>query len=159
MIGGLGTIRCSLIPTLVFMAISLTGGRHDLPAFAAAARWGTVACARPDALSAPAVVEPERRLLDTIVPGLHTFLEPNAPNPFQSYTRIGFTLPHDGIVTLKIYDFWYRPVVTLVNGQRSAGRHIIDFVPGELDPVPDSGMYFYELRFGGERFLRRMLLI
>ncbi|OQY29606.1 MAG: hypothetical protein B6244_03170 [Candidatus Cloacimonetes bacterium 4572_55] len=68
-------------------------------------------------------------------------LDQNYPNPFNPHTTISFTLPEDLHVTLKLYDLTGRLIHTLVEGEKSAGVHQIDFDANNLA----SGLYFYEL--------------
>lgn len=94
-----------------------------------------------------------------IVQGQRNFLEPNVPNPFgliSDVTTIAFTLVEDSKVELRIYDFFYDEVVTLVNTDFPAGRHAIRFLPPATMP---SGMYFYELKSSRGRELQRMMYI
>jgi hypothetical protein len=98
-------------------------------------------------------------VLDTINPGARTFLEPNVPNPFEARTRISYSIATAGAVRLRVYDFWHHEVATLVDTELRAGRYHAFFDIALIDPVPYSGMYFYELEFGGETMQRRMLLI
>lgn len=69
------------------------------------------------------------------------------PNPFNTATAIGFTLPGDGRVTLAIYDANGMLVRTLLSdAARTAGRHEIVWDGASVDgkPVPN-GTYFYRL--------------
>lgn len=94
-----------------------------------------------------------------VVPGQRNFLEPNVPNPFglaSNVTTIAFTLVEDSKAELRIYDFFYNEVVTLVNTDLLAGRHVIRFLPPATMPT---GMYFYELKSSRGRDLQRMMYI
>jgi hypothetical protein len=53
-----------------------------------------------------------------IQPGLQTFLEPNRPNPFSGSTDIFYPIGSETQVVLKVYDFFYHEVVTLVGETR-----------------------------------------
>jgi len=79
----------------------------------------------------------------------------NYPNPFNPSTTIGFQIPSTQFVTLKIYDVLGGEVTTLVAGQISAGQHEIAFDAAALS----AGIYFYELRAGGLKEMKRMILI
>ncbi len=97
--------------------------------------------------------------VDTVRPGPRDFLEPNAPNPFglfSSTTLIGFSISQPSRVELRVYDFFYNEVVTLVDTDLLPGRHEIRFDP---PPTMPSGMYFYELKTSQFRDLRRMVYI
>ena len=87
-------------------------------------------------------------------------LSQNYPNPFNPTTKINFSIPTNGMVTLKIYDILGREVSTLVNAQSQAGTYIVDFNASELS----SGVYFYRLYVNGNdgsKFfdVKKMLLI
>ena len=57
------------------------------------------------------------------VPAVY-LLEQNYPNPFNPATTIRFQLPHQDVVTLKIYDILGREVAVLLNAQAAtAGIH------------------------------------
>ncbi len=78
---------------------------------------------------------------------IHSFdLEQNYPNPFNPVTTINFSLPNDGIASLKVYDVLGNEVDVLLNGFQKAGRQSIQFDASKLS----SGIYFYELRSGNE---------
>ncbi|TRZ52223.1 T9SS C-terminal target domain-containing protein [bacterium] len=67
-------------------------------------------------------------------------LTQNYPNPFNPTTKIGFQLPADGNVSIRIYDMAGREVKTLMNNeQRSAGYYTLDFNGSSMS----SGTYFY----------------
>lgn len=71
-------------------------------------------------------------------------LYPNYPNPFNSATTIRYSLPTACDVHLAIYDVLGRNVATLVEGQKSAGIHVVNWQADNLS----SGVYFYRLRAG-----------
>ncbi|MBS1519098.1 MAG: T9SS type A sorting domain-containing protein, partial [Bacteroidetes bacterium] len=71
-------------------------------------------------------------------------LSQNYPNPFNPVTTIGYALPSDGIVMLKVYDITGREVKTLVNEMKTAGYHKIQFNASDLP----SGAYFYRINAG-----------
>jgi hypothetical protein len=73
-------------------------------------------------------------------------LYPNYPNPFNPTTIIGYNIPFDGDVTLKIYNLLGNEVKTLVNEYQSAGNHKIEFDAAELS----SGNYFYILKYNDQ---------
>jgi aminopeptidase N len=85
----------------------------------------------------------------------------NYPNPFNPSTRISFDLPKRAFVTIKIYNALGQLVLTPVNEDRVAGKHIIEFSAINLP----SGIYFYEINAqetsSGKLFndTRKMILI
>ncbi|MBK7141797.1 MAG: T9SS type A sorting domain-containing protein [bacterium] len=87
-------------------------------------------------------------------------LEQNYPNPFNPSTRIDFSLPVAGDVTLVIYDVLGRSIRTLASGSYAAGHHTItwDSRDGSGQAVA-SGVYFYRLEAGGRSTTRKMMLL
>ncbi len=79
----------------------------------------------------------------------------NYPNPFNPTTNIQFSIPHSGIVTLKVYDVLGNEIRTLVNEEKTAGTYNIEFDGSNLA----SEIYFYVLRTGGFVQSRKMLLL
>ncbi len=82
-------------------------------------------------------------------------LEQNYPNPFNPSTRISFSLPEAGRVSLKVFDVLGQQVATLVNEQREAGVHHVNFAPQNIP----SGMYFYVLQVGETKLVRRLVFM
>ena len=72
-------------------------------------------------------------------------LEQNYPNPFNPATTISYSIPEDGIVTLKVFDALGTELTTLVNEEKSAGEYVIKFDAREIS----SGTYFYKLNLKG----------
>ncbi len=72
-------------------------------------------------------------------------LQQNFPNPFNPTTKIKYSIPLAGYVSLKIYDMLGREVKTLVNQTSAAGSFIVDFNASELS----SGIYFYRINVTG----------
>lgn len=79
----------------------------------------------------------------------------NYPNPFNPSTKIKFTIPKSGFVTLKIYDMIGKEIATLINENKNAGSYIIDFDGSNLA----TGVYFYTLQVNGFTDTKKMLLI
>ncbi|MBU2446260.1 MAG: cellulase family glycosylhydrolase [Bacteroidetes bacterium] len=81
----------------------------------------------------------------------------NYPNPFNPTTVISWQLPIQSHVTLKVYDILGREVTTLVDEVKEAGIHNSAFrIPNsELA----SGVYFYELKAGSFRDMRKMIVL
>ena len=79
----------------------------------------------------------------------------NYPNPFNPATTIGFSIPSQGNVQLKIYDILGREVTTLVNKVMSPGNYKILF---NADSLP-SGVYIYKLSANGYIQAKKMLLL
>jgi endonuclease/exonuclease/phosphatase family metal-dependent hydrolase len=82
-------------------------------------------------------------------------LEQNYPNPFNPITKISYTIPEDGVVTLKVYNLIGEEVAKLVNQYQYAGKHDVDFLAKNLP----NGVYFYEMRFGEFVSVKKLLLL
>jgi hypothetical protein len=82
-------------------------------------------------------------------------LAQNYPNPFNPSTAVQYSLSANSHVTLKVYSVLGREVVTLVDGDRSAGTHEVIFDASRCA----SGVYFYTLRTAEDTQTRRMVLI
>jgi hypothetical protein len=77
------------------------------------------------------------------------------PNPFNPSTRIEFTIPKAGLVSLKVYDVLGREVAVLAEGMMQAGEHDVRFDGSELA----SGIYFARLEAGEVSQTRKMVLL
>ncbi len=82
-------------------------------------------------------------------------LAQNYPNPFNPVTTIKFGLDVSGDVQLDVYDILGNHVITLVNGNLSAGWHSV-----RLDATAlSSGTYVYRIQSGGRILSRTLMLI
>ena len=82
-------------------------------------------------------------------------LEQNYPNPFNPVTTIKFALPEASKVSLKIFSAVGEEVAELVNEEKPAGYHQVEFNATKLS----SGIYFYELNAGTFRSIKKMILL
>ena len=84
----------------------------------------------------------------------------NYPNPFNPSTVIRYSLAQAGPVTVKVFDVLGREVALLVNGEvQSAGNHAVNFGTSNVTRGLSSGTYFYEIRSGAFRDIKKMMLI
>ncbi|MHC1738509.1 MAG: T9SS type A sorting domain-containing protein [Ignavibacteriaceae bacterium] len=79
----------------------------------------------------------------------------NYPNPFNPSTNIGFQLPLQTQVSLKIYDVLGNEVETLVNEVRNAGKYTVTFNADKLS----NGVYFYKLETPSFSKISKMILM
>ena len=82
-------------------------------------------------------------------------LSQNYPNPFNPTTVISYETPVTGHVTLGVYDVLGRQVQMLVDGQQSAGVHLVEFNGANLP----SGVYFYRLQSGNMSQTKKLMLM
>ena len=79
----------------------------------------------------------------------------NYPNPFNPVTSINFSIPKQGLVTLKVYDVLGKEVANLVNEVKAAGSYSVEFNGANLS----SGIYYYRIESGSFVNVKKMLLI
>lgn len=83
-------------------------------------------------------------------------LSQNYPNPFNPSTRISYSIPNSGFITLKVYDILGKEIQTLVNEFQNEGTHYINFNANSFS----SGIYFYKLQSGKEFVeIKKMLYV
>lgn len=81
-------------------------------------------------------------------------LSQNYPNPFRHSTEISYKLSVGGDVVIEIADISGRIVLTIEEGQRSAGEHVCHLSSEQLE----SGIYFYTLKTGQFTETKRMVV-
>jgi len=87
-------------------------------------------------------------------------LEQNYPNPFNPSTKIKFSLPEAGRVTLKIYDILGRDIKTLIDNEKSAGSHVIEWNgDNSLGQKVCAGIYLYSIITDKFIQTRKMILL
>ena len=82
-------------------------------------------------------------------------IEQNFPNPFNPSTKINFSIPNEGIVTLNVYNSLGQQVATLVNESKPAGTYQVDFDGANIS----SGIYFYKITSGNFTQTKKMILM
>jgi len=78
----------------------------------------------------------------------------NYPNPFNPSTTIEFNLPVKEFVSLEVFNILGNKISTLINEEKSAGKHSIKF-----NPETASGVYFYVLRTPSKYIVKKMELL
>ncbi|MDP1676301.1 MAG: T9SS type A sorting domain-containing protein [Bacteroidota bacterium] len=79
----------------------------------------------------------------------------NYPNPFNPTTTIRFMLQTSGFTSLKVHDILGREVAVLINEERNAGLHSVQFDASKLS----TGVYIYSLKTGNYSASRKLLLL
>lgn len=79
----------------------------------------------------------------------------NYPNPFNPSTTISYYLPAEGLVSLQIFDVSGKLVASVAEVLRRAGSHEFVFDGAGLA----SGIYLYQLQFGGYAERRKMVIL
>ncbi len=82
-------------------------------------------------------------------------LSQNYPNPFNPSTTIKFSLPQAGFVKLTVFNLLGEEVKTLLNENREAGIHTVNFNASKFN----SGLYLYKLESNNNVQIKKMLLL
>jgi hypothetical protein len=95
-----------------------------------------------------------------IIPGSprlprESILVQNYPNPFNASTEIHYRLPEDAHVRLDLFNVAGQLVEHLVDGEQTAGQHVVDWNAGNLP----SGIYLARLYAGDQMATRKMVLV
>jgi beta-glucanase (GH16 family) len=80
-------------------------------------------------------------------------LRQNNPNPFAPHTRITYSTPFQGPVSIEVFDSLGRLVRTLVGEEKLPGTYGIDFDASSLP----SGLYSYRLKAGNQVEVKQMV--
>ena len=95
-----------------------------------------------------AVEKPDQNIPDRF------HLHQNYPNPFNPCTTIRFVLPAEEFVSLKIYDLLGREISVLVNENRTAGMHSVQWDSNGHA----NGIYLYRIESGDFTETRKLIL-
>jgi len=82
-------------------------------------------------------------------------LDQNYPNPFNPVTTISYSIPVEGLVTLKVYNTLGEEVAKLVEELKQAGNYTVKFNATSLI----SGTYFYRLQTENYTETKKMILL
>ena len=82
-------------------------------------------------------------------------LEQNYPNPFNPTTKINYSVPNSGFVTLKVFNILGQEVATLFSGQLHPGKYVATFDGSNFA----SGVYIYRLDAGGNSISKKLMLL
>jgi hypothetical protein len=89
-----------------------------------------------------------------LIPKAYKLMQ-NHPNPFNPTTTISFSLPSMSFVSLRVFDALGREMATLVNGERPAGNHTVQWNAAEFP----SGVYFYRLQASSYIDTKKLILL
>ena len=82
-------------------------------------------------------------------------LSQNYPNPFNPVTTISYSVPSDGLVSLKVFDLLGEEVSTVTEGEHESGFHSAQFDGSHLS----SGVYFYKLTSRDYTLTKKLILM
>lgn len=84
----------------------------------------------------------------------------NFPNPFNPVTTIEYSVSHAALVRVLIFAVNGQRLRTLVNENKSPGRHrVIWDGKNESGIMVSSGIYFYRLEIGSYSYVRKMVVL
>jgi len=83
-------------------------------------------------------------------------LKPLYPNPAQVEINVDVELPEDTHMHVRVYNLLGRPVATLFDGPKVAGRHTITWQPAER---LSAGVYLVRLTAAGTSHTRKVTLV
>lgn len=81
-------------------------------------------------------------------------LKQNYPNPFNPSTKISYAISKSSFVNISVFDMTGKKISALVNENKAAGSHEINFDASDLS----AGIYFYKLQVEGMTETRKMIL-
>lgn len=85
----------------------------------------------------------------------HFTLYQNVPNPFQSYTLIGFELPQAEEVNLQVSDLTGKIIIAKkITGVKGYNQYRLD-----KQELNNAGVYYYSIETNSARNTRRMILV
>jgi alpha-glucosidase len=82
-------------------------------------------------------------------------LAQNYPNPYNSTTKITYSVPQKNFITLKVYNLLGQEIETLVSGMCKPGKYETTFKGKDLA----SGIYFYQLKAGHFVDTKKLILL
>jgi N-acetylneuraminic acid mutarotase len=83
----------------------------------------------------------------------------NTPNPFRAATSLRYSLPREGLVSLRVYDVSGRNVRTLASNWQRPGLYSVTWDGRDAHGrFVANGIYFCKLRASGEQMTRKLVL-
>ncbi|MGE5399032.1 MAG: carboxypeptidase regulatory-like domain-containing protein [Ignavibacteriales bacterium] len=82
-------------------------------------------------------------------------LQQNYPNPFNPVTVIKYSVPEEGLVSIRVFNTLGQEIAVLANEVKKPGEYNISF---RADGLP-SGMYFYSLTVNNKNITKKMMLL
>jgi hypothetical protein len=82
-------------------------------------------------------------------------LNQNYPNPFNPTTKIEYSVPKSGYISLKVYDLLGQEVATIFSGNQKAGNYVATFDGSDLA----SGVYLYKLQSDKVSITKKFVLM
>ena len=98
-------------------------------------------------------------IVEVTTPPADYMLTQNYPNPFAGSTKIAFSTPTTGYVTVRVYDMLGKEIKTLVAGSVSAESNVVEWDGTNNDGAQvSSGSYVYKMEANGRTITRNLSL-
>jgi hypothetical protein len=149
----LGTLGLPLDSTPLKINVRIDGFEPKSATFASLGHIYDFTKVASKQVAGPAMME------DDLVPKSAALFN-HYPNPFNSATNIQFSMPAEGVVTLRIYNLQGQLVRELLHEPRPAGAHTVMW-DGRDDRgiVAASGIYFVRLESGKQVKINKLTLV
>jgi hypothetical protein len=96
---------------------------------------------------------------EAIIPDVFA-LHQNYPNPFNPVTTIRYDIPEQALVRIDIYNILGQKVAVLAEGLHEPGFHAVRWNGTNMyGNALSSGMYFYHIKAGDFRDVKKLLLV
>jgi len=96
---------------------------------------------------------------EAVIPDVFA-LHQNYPNPFNPVTTIRYDIPEQALVRIDIYNILGQKVAVLVEGLHEPGFHAVRWNGTNMyGNALSSGMYFYHIKAGDFRNVKKLLLV
>lgn len=82
-------------------------------------------------------------------------LSQNYPNPFNPSTKIKFSIPKDGLISLEVFNTLGQKITELINGFMKAGTREVTFDASRLA----GGVYFYRLESDDNVAVKKLIFL
>ncbi|MFC1574120.1 putative Ig domain-containing protein [Candidatus Latescibacterota bacterium] len=84
----------------------------------------------------------------------------NHPNPFNPTTHIPYSVPHDGLVTMEIFNISGQHIKTLVENYKSRGTYTVVWnATDDTGKQVSGGIYLYRIKAGNLTSFKKMILL
>jgi len=81
------------------------------------------------------------------------------PNPTAGSGTIEYSLPHEALVTVRVFDVAGREVARLVDGMQPAGRHVAKWGEASGGVRPRAGIYLVRFETPEGRWTQHLALL
>jgi type IX secretion system substrate protein len=147
------------LSTVVYLPYDLMNVRSPMKALQPAALAARAQVLEEVLFNAGGIASDPQNAVGADLP-VFAFGAENYPNPFNPITKIEFSLPTAGKVSLKVFSVRGELVKTLINEVRPAGTdHIMWDATSDQGKRVSSGVYFYQLNTADNSIVKKMTVV